>query len=130
MSNRREATYYPHLAAMPIVESDLEPAVPGPIEQSLLAEQENATSGYVRGFAFAPAEVRAEHEKAQEELAAMDLDGAVLRREPGYNQFIVVLDPAKTGHLTNLQKVVLADGGLMAPFGGYVRGDRVTVYTD
>lgn len=86
--------------------------------------------GYVRGYAFAGPEVRAEHEKAQAELAAMDLAGAVLRKEPEYNKFTVVLDPAKTAHLTDLQKVVLADGGLMAPFGGYVRGDRVTVYTD
>ena len=110
MSNKREATYYPHMAAMPA------PVEPAP--------------GYVRGFAFAPAEVRVEHEKAQAEINAMDLRGAVVRKEPGYNQFTAILDPVKTGHLTNLQKVVLADGGLMAPFGGYVRGDRVTVYTD
>jgi len=86
--------------------------------------------GYVPGYAFASPDVRTQHEAAQAELNAMDLTGAILRKEPEYNKFTVTLDPAKTGHLTNLQKVVLADGGLMAPFGGYVNGDRVTVYTD
>lgn len=86
--------------------------------------------GYVPGFAFSTAAKKAEHEAAFAELADMDLTGAILRKEPEYNRFTVVLDPNKTAHLTDLQKVVLADGGCMAPFGGYVRGDRVTVYTD
>lgn len=90
----------------------------------------HAAPGFVRGYAFAGPEARAQHEAAQAEINAMDLAGAVLRKEPGYNQFAVILDPNKTAHLTDLQKVVLADGGFMAPFGGYVNGNRVTVYTD
>ncbi|KUM31863.1 hypothetical protein AQ436_01730 [Arthrobacter sp. EpRS66] len=54
---------------------------------------------------------------------------AIVSRKQGFSQTTVVLDPAKVAGLTDLQKLVLADGQ-PSPFGGVVTGNTVTIYRD
>lgn len=54
---------------------------------------------------------------------------AVVSRKQGISQTTVVLDPVKVAGLTDLQKLVLADGQ-PSPFGGVVAGNTVTIYRD
>ncbi|MBM7767328.1 hypothetical protein [Glutamicibacter nicotianae] len=54
---------------------------------------------------------------------------AIVSRSQGCSQTTVVLDPAKVEGLTDLQKLVLADGQ-PSPFGGVVTGNTVTIYRD
>jgi len=54
---------------------------------------------------------------------------AIVSRKQGFSQTTVVLDPVKVEGLTNLQKLVLADGQ-PSPFGGVVTGNTVTIYRD
>lgn len=54
---------------------------------------------------------------------------AIVSRKQGFSQTTVVLDPVKVAGLTDLQKLVLADGQ-PSPFGGVVTGNTVTIYRD
>ncbi|UTT40226.1 hypothetical protein NMP99_02910 [Glutamicibacter mishrai] len=54
---------------------------------------------------------------------------AIVYRKQGFSQTTVVLDPDKVAGLTDLEKLVLADGQ-PSPFGGVVTGNTVTIYRD
>ncbi|GAA5229222.1 hypothetical protein [Arthrobacter cryoconiti] len=81
----------------------------------------------VNGYAFAGPEILDEHKAAFEQVK--HIQGAVLSDVSTYARRTKRMDPEKTKGLTDLQKLVLADGG-PSPFGGHVDGNTVAVYTD
>jgi hypothetical protein len=85
--------------------------------------------GYVKGYAFADSDVKVAHELAWHRVQQMNLAGAVLSRQSLYGRNEYRIDSVKTAGLSDLEKVVLVDGG-PSPFGGNVSGSTVTVYTD
>lgn len=88
-----------------------------------------SAEGYVAGYAFGSAEAEELHKAARVKVATIDRESAVVERIDGYNRQRFRLDHSLTYHLTDLEKVVLAYGS-PAPFGGYVNGVWVDVYTD
>lgn len=85
--------------------------------------------GYVQGYAYASESVLEEHKAAAKEVAGIDRGKAIEHTEHLYGRNFYQLNPDLTDGLTDLQKVVLANGG-PAPFGGSVEGRFVTVWND
>lgn len=81
------------------------------------------------GYAYMSPEIREAHVAAWERVKELNLTAAVTSGETSYGRRTFLLDPEKTKDLTDLEKLVLADGG-PSPFGGYVIDSTVVVYTD
>jgi len=69
------------------------------------------------------------HRHDQAYGSILGIRDAIVSRKQGFSQTTVILDPVKVEGLTNLQKLVLADGQ-PSPFGGVVAGNTVTIYRD
>lgn len=82
---------------------------------------------YVNGYAFAAPEAVQEHRDAWDRVK--HIKGAILSDRSTYGRRTKTIDTDLTKGLTDLEKLVLADGG-PSPFGGEVTSTTVVVYTD